>query len=190
MARPNRKDLPKIKRAIRYLRGASRAMLVYRWQEAPAEFLTYSDSDWAGCQKSRKSSSGGVLMHGSHAIGHWSSTQATIALSVAEAELNALIKAAVEMTGAYNLGCEINIFRACRIVTDSNSAKGICQRQGAGKVKHLEARQLWLQERVLQKALRIDKVPREVNSSDSLTHYWSAVDGVRHFARVGFEISG
>ena len=127
-------------------------------------------------------------MHGAHAISHWASTQATIALSVAEAELNALIKSAVEMSGAYNVGCEMGMIRASRILTDSNSAKGICHRQGAGKVKHLEARQLWLQERVLHKSVKIEKVPREVNSSDSLTHYWSAVDGAKHFSRVGFVI--
>ena len=96
-------------------------------------------------------------MHGSHAIAHWASTQATIALSVAEAELNALIKAAVEATGAQNLGRELDLERTIRILTDSNSAKGICQRQGCGKVKHLEARQLWLQERVLKKSVKIEK---------------------------------
>ena len=129
-------------------------------------------------------------MHGAHAITHWSSTQATIALSVAEAELNALIKAAVEATGASNLGREMEMTRSIRIVTDSNSAKGICQRQGTGKVKHLECRQLWLQEQVLKKFVKIDKVPREKNSSDSLTHYWSYVDAKIHFERVGFEMFG
>ena len=129
-------------------------------------------------------------MHGGHAITHWASTQATIALSVAEAELNALIKAAVEATGAQNLGQELDMHREIRMLTDSNSAKGICQRQGSGKVKHLEARQLWLQERVLKKYVKIEKIPREQNSSDSLTHYWSAADANNHFSRVGFEVGG
>ena len=129
-------------------------------------------------------------MHGSHALAHWSSTQATIALSVAEAELNALIKAAVEATGASNLGHDLDMPRSMRILTDSNSAKGICQRQGTGKVKHLECRQLWLQEQVLKKSVKIDKIPREQNSSDSLTHYWSYVDAKLHFTRVGFEMCG
>ena len=190
MATPNRKDIPKIKRVIRYLRGTPSAKLIYRWQDCPSEILVYSDSDWAGCQKTRKSTSGGVLMHGSHALTHWSSTQATIALSVAEAELNALIKAAVEAAGASNLGHELDMPRSMRILTDSNSAKGICQRQGTGKVKHLECRQLWLQERVLKKSVKIEKIPREQNSSDSLTHYWSCVDAKLHFARVGFEMCG
>ena len=187
MAKPTKDDLPKIKRMCRYLKGHPRAKLVYRHQAEPEEFKVYSDSDWAGCQKTRKSTSGGILMHGDHAISHWSSTQSTIALSVAEAELNALIKGAVEATGAKNLADSINLDRTIRIETDSNSAKGICQRQGSGKVKHLEARQLWLQERVQNKQVKIDKIPREINSADSLTHYWSSVDGVAHFSRVGVE---
>ena len=126
-------------------------------------------------------------MHGGHAIAHWASTQSTVALSVAEAELNALIKAAVEATGTQNLGNEIGIERGVQLVTDSKAAKGICQRQGCGKVTHLECRQLWLQERVLQKRVCIDKTPREQNSSDALTHYWSHVDGCKHFSRVGVE---
>ena len=54
-----------------------------------------------------------------------------------------------------------------------------------GKVKHLEARQLWLQQKVSEKKVLIVKVPREVNPSDALTHYWSRIDGEKHFEMAG-----
>ena len=126
-------------------------------------------------------------MWGSHMISHWSSTQATIALSVAEAELNAMVKGGCEGIGLQyvlgDLGIESSIF----IKTDSNSAKGILQRQGSGKVKHLEARQLWMQERVSRKQVNIVKVPRADNPSDALTHAWSGVEAEVHFPRVGLQ---
>ena len=188
MAKPCKSDMGKIKRVIRYLKGTPRSRLLFRFQDSPKCFKVFSDSDWAGCHRTRKSTSGGVLMHGAHAISHWSSTQSTIALSVAEAELNALIKAGVEATCAKNLGNSLNIERGIELYTDSNSAKGICQRQGCGKVKHLETRQMWLQDRVLSKAIRIIKVPRAENPGDALTHFCSSSDALSHYKAVGVEL--
>lgn len=45
----------------------------------------YSDSDWAGCPRARKSTSEEVLCIGRCMIKHWSSTPKAIALSCAEA---------------------------------------------------------------------------------------------------------
>jgi len=73
------------------------------------------------------------------------------------------------------------------IFTDSSAANGIVHRLGCGKVKHLEARQLWLQEVVRMKTLQVKKVGRELNISDAMTHHWSCVDGTRHFTKAGIE---
>ena len=54
----------------------------------------YSDTDWAGCQKTRKSTSGGGLVLGSHLIKSWSSTQNLVSLSSGEAEFYGVVKAA------------------------------------------------------------------------------------------------
>ena len=121
---------------------------------------------------------------GSHTIAHWSSTQATIALSVAEAELNAMIKGSVESLFIKHLAEEMGLSLGIELQSDSSAAKGILSRQGCGKVKHLETRQLWLQEKVLEKTVVVKKIPREINPSDALTHYWSYVDAVNHFKKI------
>ena len=54
----------------------------------------WTDTDYAGCQDTRKSTSGGVVLLGKHAVKTWSSTQANIALSSGEAEYNGLVKGA------------------------------------------------------------------------------------------------
>ena len=96
MACPTRLDTVKLKSLIRYLSGARRRAIKHTWQDPTVQLSVYSDSDWAGCVKTRRSTSGGVVLHGEHLVHHWSSTQATIALSSAEAELNAIVKGVAE----------------------------------------------------------------------------------------------
>jgi hypothetical protein len=59
----------------------------------------WSDTDFAGCVKSRKSTSGGLIVHGGHVIKSWSTNQAVIALSSGEAESYGLVKAASMVIG-------------------------------------------------------------------------------------------
>ena len=63
----------------------------------------YSDSDWAGCVRTRKSTSGGVMMLGNGVVKTWSSTQTTIAQSSGEAEYYALVRAAAEGLGMQSI---------------------------------------------------------------------------------------
>ena len=59
---------------------------------SPIVIRAYVDSDWAGCRKIRKSTSGGVLMLGTTAVRGWSTNQAVIALSSWEAEYYVALK--------------------------------------------------------------------------------------------------
>ena len=189
MAKPTRGDVIRLKRILRYLKGSPRAVNAFRWQEPQSEISGWSDSDWAGCTRTRRSTSGGFLLIGKHAISHWSSTQTVVALSSAEAELNALVKSISESLGLRNLFKEMNRNMQIKVHTDSSACKGMVQREGCGKVKHLEARQLWVQEKIGDKSVDVQKIPREINCSDCLTHHWSAVDGAKHFAKVGLKIT-
>ena len=86
MSKPVEGDWQKLVRLGRCLRGCPRCVLAYGWQEGPQAPFGYSDSDWAGCKKTGKSTSGGLVLLGFHLIKSWSSTQATVAMSVGEAE--------------------------------------------------------------------------------------------------------
>ena len=94
-----------------------------------------------------------------------------------EAELNGICKAATEGLGAAHLSQELGAPEFLKIFTDSSAARAVVQRQGAGKVKHLEIKQLWAQEQERQEKLEIQKVPRDVNWSDLLTHHWTKSEG-------------
>ena len=111
-------------------------------------------------------------MRGKHILAHWASTETTIAVSVAEAELNATVKGVVEVIGLSNIMRAVDMnTEHTEVKKDSSSAKGIAMRSGCGNVKHLEVRQLWIQEVVRNKAIKMVKVPRAMNPSDSLTHH-------------------
>ena len=121
---------------------------------------------------------------GSHLFTHWSRTQSCIALSSGEAELNAILKAACEGLSLKYLLQELGEEVKLHLRGDSSAAYGTLQRLGSGKVKHLQTRQLWLQERVYHGEVSIEKVARHVNWADMLTHGWVLADE-RHFGAMG-----
>ena len=59
-------------------------------------------------------------------------------------------------------------------------------RNGPGKVKHLDVKSLWIQERESNGDLQVVKVPRLQNSADLLTHQWSEAEGELHLSTMGF----
>ena len=153
------------------------ATLFYAWQSPPSQITVMTDADWAGCPRTRRSTSGGVALYGSHLLAFWARTQQCIALSSCESEVNALIKGGVEGLGIKHMLQQCGEDPGFGLLTDASAAKGLCARQGAGRVKHLTVRQLWAQEKEAQGVLKIHKVPREVNAADMITHHWGRVDG-------------
>ena len=106
--------------------------------------VTYSDANWAGCLKSRKSTSGGVIKLGDHLLRSWSKTQTNIALSSAESEFYATMKAAQESIGMGAMGRELCMELSIRLLVDASAALGVAQRQGIGKIRHLQIGALWI----------------------------------------------
>ena len=68
MSAPINRDWEALKRAARYLLSCPRVVHLYAWQDMPSSRTLYSDSDWAGCRETRKSTSGACFLHGSHMI--------------------------------------------------------------------------------------------------------------------------
>ena len=121
---------------------------------------------------------------------HWARTQQVVSLSSAEAELHALCKCASEVLGAAIMTREFGEHKEVRVHTDSSAAKGIVQREGAGKVKHLDVKCLWVQERETTDDLTVVKVPRADNCSDYLTHHCTEKEAIPHLANMYVERRG
>ena len=131
----------------------------------------YVDTDFAGCKNTRRSTSGGCAIRGTHLLKHWSSTQKTVTLSSGEAELAGIVKGAAEALGIRSLGQDMGIELAAQIHADSAAAIGICRRAGIGRVRHLAVGQLWVQEKLRAKEFTLHKVLGSGNPADLLTKH-------------------
>ena len=138
-------------------------------QEMPENIDVHTDSDWAGCKRTRISVSGGVVRIGGAPIKCWSKDQHNLAKSSAEAELYAANLGGEQALGIQTmmreLGCEMSI----RIYIDSSAALGVIQRKGIGKIRHLEVADLWLQKAVREDRMRIHKIDGILNDADLFT---------------------
>ncbi len=101
----------------------------------------------------------------------WSSTQAVIALSSGEAEFNGVIRGAGQGLGYQALLQDFGIEMPLRLWTDSSAAIGICNRQGLGKLRHLDTHTLWIQQAVRNRRVDLRKVDGKENPADLLTKH-------------------
>ena len=129
-------------------------------------------------------------MVGEHFIKGWSSTQASVTLSSAEAELVAMTKAVAETIGIVNMAQDLG--RALRgvVYADSSAALAIADRKGAGKLRHINIRMLWIQEREQRQEVELRKIHGLVNPADLMTKYLDAKRRMDLMSRLGQEVRG
>ena len=99
-----------------------------------------------------------------------SKTQTVPALSSGEAELISMNDAGKEAKFLQQMledieGHEVPTILYC----DSSAAIGRAKRMGVGKIRHLELRELWIQEQVAQKKLQVEKIQSSDNDADIFT---------------------
>ena len=126
-------------------------------------------------------------MVGWHTIKTWSSTQVTIALSSGESELYALTKGASQALGFVALGRDLGAYLHAVVHTDASATLGIVNRQGLGKLRHVNVQYLWLQEKVRDKTLSVIKVPGPENPADLMTKYLPAAEIEKHLETLAVE---
>ena len=134
----------------------------------------YSDTDWAGCPRTRKSTSGGCLVLGRHLVKSWSSTQDALALSSGEAEYYGVTKGSGVGLGYQALLADLGVKLPLRVWTDSTASMGICHRQGLGKLRHIDVRALWLQQKVRRGEVELRKNKGTENPADVFTKHLSS----------------
>ena len=168
MSLPDRAGQLALQRFTRYLKGSPRLVYNFPWQDASC-LDVFVDTDFAGCLATRRSTSGGIALHGTHLIKHWSCTQKAVTLSSAEAELYGLVKGTTEALGIQSWGHDLGIALPVRMHADSAAAIGICRRSGIGRVRHLAVGQLWVQEGLRRGDFTLYKVRGDQNPADILT---------------------
>ena len=152
--------MEQLKRAVRFLLGAPRLGHRLWMQQLPNKLIAFSDSDHAGCLKTRKSTSGSMVFFGKHMVKSTSSTQGVIALSSGESEFYAAVKSASIGLGLLSMLKDMGIVitEALDERLDATVGIGIASRRGAGRIRHIHTPTLWLQRAVNDGRVAISKV--------------------------------
>lgn len=179
--------MAKAVRLAQYLRGVPRARLWFEHQGPCQDLLVHSDTDWAGCRRTRRSTTGGYAALGSHVLKTWCKTQATIALSSAEAELYGLVRASSECIGLASLHMDLGMRVRCTAVGDASAALAIVARKGVGRIRHLDTPFLWIQDQAAQGKVKYDKIDGERNGADLFTKSLPWNDIEKHVAKMNVE---
>jgi hypothetical protein len=103
---------------------------------------------------------------GGHLLEASSSSQHFIALSTAESEFYGIIRGTACGLQLRELLLEMSLEMKVRVRTDSSAAKGVVKRSGSGKMKHLAAKDLWIQEVVRKGVVDVVTIDTLHNTSD------------------------
>ena len=156
-------DWEKVVRFGRYLKNRPGVQLWNKFQETPCQLETFSDTDWAGCIRTRRSTTGGYTVAGSRLIKMWCKTQAVVALSSAEAELYGLVRASAETMGLKPMYVSAGL---------------------AFVARHLDTNYLWIQEKAAKGDLNFKEVAGVDNGSDLFTKTLSWKEKQSHIHEV------
>ena len=128
----------------------------------------YSDADWSGSKKDRKSYGGASYCLNGQYIHYICRSQKSVSLSSMESEYYSAVgascqgifmKAVVEFMS--RSPCDLTVY------VDNQACKAFCLRQGVTKAsKHFEGRLLWLQDVVQRKVLQMKYVSTHANLGD------------------------
>ena len=123
MSRPTEKDWIALKRIGRYLKGRTRVVTTMGYDGEGGGIVVWTDTDYAGCQRTRKSTSGGVVTIGGRLIKTWSNSQGVIALSSGEAEYYGIVKGAGIAIGLKNMLDDLDVPIGILLKADASAAK-------------------------------------------------------------------
>ena len=118
---------------------------------------------------------------------HGSNLQSTISLSSGEAEWYGLVKGSAVGLCLKAMLADWGITVTLDVLSDSSAARGFSNRQGLGKMRHVQTRFLWVQERVRDGHLRVLPIRGKNNPADIFTKAVAGTLREKHIKRMGFE---
>jgi len=186
MSEPTERHLTALKRLARFLRHRPRLVQLFRWQESIARVDTWTDSDHAGCIRTRKSTTGVCSMLGQSCIRTYSKGQGVISLSSGESEYYGLTGGLSTALGDVSLAKDWNVRLAAHVLMDASAGIAIGSRRGLGKVKHIDTVFLWCQEVINNKRASISKRSTQDMLADVLTKPVSEPLMVEMLKRMGY----
>ncbi|CAJ1460397.1 unnamed protein product, partial [Effrenium voratum] len=141
--------------------------------------------------RTRRSTTGSVVKIGHHTVLIRAAGQKVVALSSAESEFYGMCRTT---THAEFIRGVINFwdYAVARVMlkVDSTAARAMSLRKGVGKTRQIQARFLWLQDKVFAKEVAVVKVDGKENEADLVTKVQPAATIKGHLGRMHFELCG
>ncbi|GJZ06749.1 retrovirus-related pol polyprotein from transposon TNT 1-94 [Tanacetum coccineum] len=169
-AKPTEKHLHVVKRIFKYLRGTVNRGLWYP-KDSSIALTAYADADHAGCQDTRRSTSGSMQLLGDRLVSWSSKRQKSAAISSTEAEYIALSGCCAQVLWMrsqltdYGLG-----FNKIPMYCDNKSAIALCcNNVQHSRSKHIDIRFHFIKEQVENGVVELYFVNTEYQLADIFT---------------------
>ncbi|RVX23060.1 Retrovirus-related Pol polyprotein from transposon TNT 1-94 [Vitis vinifera] len=177
------------KRVMRYLQRTKEYMLTYRRLDQ-LELIGYSDSNFAGCQDSRRSTSGYIYLLAGGAISWRSAKQTLVTSSTMEAEFVACYEASNQGIWLRNFVTGLRVLdgieRPLKIFCDNKSAVLYSNNnRSSTKSKYIDIKFLVVKEKVQSGQISIEHIGTNSMIADPLTKGLPPKVFHEHIAHMG-----
>ena len=162
------------KRVLRYLAGTLDKGVEYPRNLTDIHLWAHTDSDWAGCKQTRRSTSGYVIFLDTGPVCWKSKMQSIVALSSCEAEYISLVECIKEILWLRmhlnDLG--VTIASPVTIGIDNQAAIALAKNPVLHeKTKHIDTRHFFIRQAVQQGLIRLQYINTGDNIADILTKH-------------------
>ena len=146
---------------------------MFHYQAWPGELVILTDADSASDNERRRSVDCVHIYHGGHLIESYTSTQQVVSLSTAESEFYGIVRGAASGIQLREAFTQLGFTVQLRVLSDSSAARAMTARTGSGRVKHVEACYLRVQDRVRKKQFSVGCIDTSHNTADLGTKFHS-----------------
>ena len=171
MHAPTMTDFALLKRILRYLKGTMEYGLHIKKCE-DLSLMAYCDSDWGGCEETKRSTTGFCTILGSNLVSWSAKRQDTVSRSSTEAEYRALAETAQEVTWISQLLRDLHIpqDQATLMLCDNLSAVYLTTNPALHKKsKHFARDWHYTREQVALGLIETRHIPAEKQVADIFT---------------------
>nr|GFA76027.1 retrovirus-related Pol polyprotein from transposon TNT 1-94 [Tanacetum cinerariifolium] len=169
-AQPTEKHVHAVKRIFRYLRGTVHRGLWYA-KDSSVSLTAFADADHAGCQDTRRSTSGSVQFLGERLISWSSKRQKSAAISSTEAEYIALFGYCAQILWMRSQLSDYGLaFNKIPMYCDNKSAIALCcNNVQRSRSKHIDIRYHFIKEQVENGVIELYFINTEYQLADLFT---------------------
>ena len=171
LEKPTERDVTRVKRIFRYLKGTADFKLIYKGN-SKEDLQCYSDADHGGDPNAGRSTSGVLCLYSGAPISWLSQRQASVAISTTEAEIVAASEAAREIIWVKRLLVEFGQLKNITPVLQDDNEAAIRLAQNPEyhrRTKHIRLRHFFVREQVTAGEIAVSKVDTENQLADILT---------------------